>query len=76
GVPGAQNRLAHTLYEGAGVEKNIVEAAKWRTIAKRAGVLDEELDTEFGKLSKVDRQAVDQAVSDWADKRAVAGKAQ
>ena len=37
GVSGAQNRLAWVNLEGIGTDKNPVEAAKWRLIAKRGG---------------------------------------
>ncbi len=52
GLPVAQNRLARCYVHGAGVEMNVVEAARWHLIASAAGVKDEGLDKLVAKLSK------------------------
>jgi TPR repeat protein len=67
GVPGAQNRLAHLYLEGAGVDKNMVEAGKWRLIAKASGVVDTDFDAAIAKLPKVDRTAAETAANVWRE---------
>lgn len=68
-VAAAQNRLAHVYLEGVGVEKSAVEAAKWRMIAKAAGMPDDKvLDEVVAKLSKADRAKAETAAAEWRDK--------
>ena len=64
----AQNRLARCYAHGAGVEMNVVEAAKWHLIAKSGGVADESLDKIVAKLSKADRARAEKAAGDWRDR--------
>lgn len=71
GVAGAQNRLAHIYKDGIGVDKNLIECAKWRFIAKANGVVDEALDKEIAKLAKADRTAAEKAASEWREKRGI-----
>jgi TPR repeat protein len=68
GVPVAQNRLARCYSHGAGVQKNLDEAAKWHLIAKANGVEDAELDKTVARLSKADRSAAESAAADWREK--------
>jgi TPR repeat protein len=68
GVPGAQLRLARCYANGAGVEKNLVEAAKWHLIAKAAGEEDETLDKLVAKLTKADRAKAEKAADEWRDR--------
>jgi TPR repeat protein len=68
GLSVAQNRLARCYAHGAGVEMNVVEAAKWHLIAKAAGVADESLDKIVAKLSKADRVRAEKAAGDWRDR--------
>jgi TPR repeat protein len=49
--PIAQNRLAHLYVTGRGVPKDIVRAALWGGLAKAAGLKDDKLDKEIGKLT-------------------------
>jgi uncharacterized protein len=49
--PIAQNRLAHLYMTGRGVPKDVVRAALWGGLAKAAGLKDEKLDKEIGKLT-------------------------
>ncbi len=69
GVPGAQNRLAHMYKDGVAVDKDTVEAMKWRTIAK-AQVEDPAIDAELAKLPKTDKQAAEKAAAAWRLKEA------
>ena len=71
GLPGAQNRLANLYKDGVGVDKSMVEAAKWRELSKKAGVVDEPLDKELALLSAADRTAAAKAAADWEDSRKV-----
>jgi TPR repeat protein len=41
----AQNRLAHILAEGLGVEANLAEAREWRAQSREAGLNDPSLDS-------------------------------
>ena len=68
GLSVAQNRLARCYAHGAGVEMNVVEAAKWHMIAKAGGVADESLDKIVAKLSKTDRARAEKAAGDWRDR--------
>src|SRR5439155_25716588 len=68
GLSVAQNRLAGCYAHGAGVEMNVVEAAKWHLIAKAAGLADESLDKIVAKLSKADRAKAEKAADDWRDR--------
>jgi TPR repeat protein len=60
GIPGAQNRLAHIYAEGRLVRRNMIEAAKWRLIAKASGRetarFDKVLDSQIAKMSRAERQ--------------------
>src|SRR4029434_5206870 len=68
GLSVAQNRWARCLAHGAGVEMNLVEAAKWHLIAKAGGLSDESLDKIVAKLSKADRARAEKAAADWRDR--------
>ena len=68
GVSVAQNRLARCYVHGAGVEMNVVEAAKWHLIAKAGGVDDESLNQVLAKLSKADRLRADKGAAEWRDR--------
>jgi TPR repeat protein len=64
----AQTRLARCYANGAGVDKDLVQAAKWHLIAKAAGGEDESLDKLLAKLSKADRTKAEKAAEDWRDR--------
>src|SRR6185295_5911025 len=61
GLAVAQNRLARCYAHGAGVEMNVVEAAKWHLLAKAGGIEDESLEKVLAKLSKADKTKAQQA---------------
>ena len=69
GVPGAQNRLANIYMDGAGADKDATEAVKWRTLAKKAAVIDEPLDARIAKLPAADQTAGAKRAADWEDTR-------
>ena len=71
GLPGAQNRLAHVYAEGVRVERNPVEAAKWRLIARDGKIADEALDAAVAKLSRADRERAEKAAQAWRDETAL-----
>ena len=68
GIASAQIRLARCLAQGAGVQTNMVDAAKWHLIAKSGGLNDEGLEKMLGKLSKADRSKAEKAAADWRDR--------
>jgi TPR repeat protein len=68
GLPVAQNRLARCYAHGAGVEMNVVEAARWHLIAKAGGVADDSLEKILAKLSKADRAKAQKAAEGWLDR--------
>jgi uncharacterized protein len=68
GVVIAQTRLARCYANGAGVDKDLVQAAKWHLIAKAAGGEDEALDKLVAKLSKADRTKAEKAAEEWRDR--------
>jgi uncharacterized protein len=68
GVGIAQNRLARCYANGAGVEMDLVEAAKWYLISKAAAGPDDNLDKLVAKLSKADRLKAEKAADEWRDR--------
>jgi len=68
GVIVAQTRLARCYANGAGVDKDLVQAAKWHLIAKAAGGEDESLDKLLAKLSKADRTKAEKGAEEWRDR--------
>ena len=69
GISGAQNRLAYIFYEGtAGAEKNEIEAAKWRLIAKKNGYEDNVFDQIVAQMDKKARRKAEAAASEVADR--------
>jgi TPR repeat protein len=70
GIAGAQNRLAHVMADGLHGEKNLIEAVKWRLIAKESGIKDDTLDALVGKLSKAERLTAEKAAQEWRDRTA------
>jgi hypothetical protein len=65
--PVAQNRVARLRAEGIGVERDLVEAAKWHILARRAGVSDTQLDRMFARLSQDDRAQALVLANFWPD---------
>jgi TPR repeat protein len=68
GIPGAQNRMAYLYLEGIKTDKNPVEAAKWRLIAKKNGFKDKTLDETLAKMPKNQRQKAEAEASAWSDR--------
>jgi TPR repeat protein len=68
GVVIAQIRLARCYANGAGVDKDLVQAAKWHLMAKAAGGEDESLDKLVAKLSKADRAKAEKAAEEWRER--------
>jgi TPR repeat protein len=71
GIPGAQNRMANIIAEGIGGTANMVEALKWRLLAKDHNVQDVELDAKLAKMSKADKAAGEKAAQEWRDQNAM-----
>ena len=76
GLPSAQVRLARCYVQGAGVEKNVPEAAKWYLLAKSGGIEDEGLEAMMGKLSKADFVKAQQAAETWREQAQLGGWAE
>jgi TPR repeat protein len=72
GLASAQDRLARCYVYGAGVEKNLVQGAKWYLLAKAGGIEDAGLEKVLSQLSNADRSKAQKAASEWRD-RAQAG---
>jgi TPR repeat protein len=72
GAATAQNRLARCYAHGAGVEKSLVEAAKWNLIAKAGGIEDPALEKMLARMSRADKAKAQTAAAQWRD-RAWAG---
>jgi TPR repeat protein len=68
GAATAQNRLARCYAHGAGVEKNLVEAAKWNIIARAGGIEDASLDKMLTSVSRADRAKAQAAAEQWREK--------
>jgi TPR repeat protein len=68
GIPGAQNRMAYLYLEGIKTDKNLVEAAKWRLIAKKNRFEDKALDEKLAKLPKGQREKAEAEASAWSDR--------
>nr|PZN87258.1 MAG: hypothetical protein DIU57_02900 [Pseudomonadota bacterium] len=71
GFPGAQNRLAHLLASDERGEPNLIEAAKWRILAKEGGIEDEALDKMVASLPPDARIAAEKAAYEWRERAAV-----
>ncbi|MEL7049320.1 MAG: hypothetical protein AAFO75_10240, partial [Pseudomonadota bacterium] len=67
GIAGAQNRLAYIYEEGIGVTKSPLEMAKWRFIAKSAGVEDIFMDNKVAKLPDDVQSQAKQAAAKFRD---------
>jgi len=71
GFAGAQNRLAHVLADDSHGAPNLVEAAKWRILARDSGLEDKVLDQMVAKLPQQDRIAAEKAAQEWRDRAAM-----
>jgi len=71
GVVGAQNRLGHLYAEGIGVKADPIEAAKWRYIARSAGLPDDKLDHFVAALPEAERSKAEAAATAWAEQKEV-----
>jgi uncharacterized protein len=71
GVAAAQNRLARCYALGLGTDINLLEAAKWHTIAQRQGITDDGLDRALVKLSRADRTTASRLADEWLDSQAM-----
>jgi TPR repeat protein/thiamine monophosphate synthase len=71
GVATAQNRLARCYAHGAGVDRNLVEAAKWNFIARAGGIQDDGLEKLLAKLSQADRTKALVSAQHWRDRLTV-----
>ncbi len=71
GLAPAQNRLGHVYKEGVGGEPNLLEAAKWRIIAKAGGVTDDKFDLFVKAMPDTDREKAEKAAAEWRDKKRV-----
>ena len=71
GIAGAQNRLAHIYSEGRIVRRDMVEAAKWRLVAKAAGLPpqphDASLDKAISKLPDKDLATARRRADEFID---------
>ncbi len=72
GLAGAQNRLAHVYAEGIMLlDRNPIEAAKWRLLARDGQIVDAVLDALVNKLSRADREKAEIAAQRWRDETAL-----
>jgi uncharacterized protein len=72
GLGGAQNRLSHVYAEGIMLlDRNLVEAAKWRLLARENEVADEVLDKLVGRLTRAEREKAEQLAQVWRDDAAL-----
>jgi TPR repeat protein len=68
GLASAQDRLARCYIYGAGVEKNLLQGAKWYLIAKAGGIEDDGLEKVLSALSSADRSKAQKAAGEWRDR--------
>ena len=68
GAATAQNRLARCYAHGAGVEKNLIEAAKWNFIGRAGGIEDPALEKLLSSMSRGDRGKAQAAAAQWRDR--------
>ena len=72
GLAGAQNRLAHVYAEGIMLlDRNPIEAAKWRLLARDGQIADATLDAMVNKLSRADREKAEVSAQRWRDETAL-----
>ena len=71
GIAGAQNRLAHLYAEGRLVRKSMMDAAKWRLIAKASGRkpkdVDKALDKKIAAMAPGDVRKAQRAASQFVE---------
>jgi uncharacterized protein len=65
GNPVAQNRLARIYAAGRGAPRDLVQAAKWHTIATEQGIKDPWLDDALKGMTASEKQAAAEAVRKW-----------
>ena len=68
GNPVAQNRLANLYASGVVYTKDVVTAAKWHLLARRAGVSDFRLDYLLSTLSPEQRVQADADATQWLER--------
>ncbi len=71
GFAGAQNRLAHLLADDERGQPDLIEAAKWRILARESGIEDEALDQLVAKLPADARLAAEKAAHEWRERAAI-----
>lgn len=71
GIAAAQNRLARCYALGLGTDLNLIEAAKWHTLAQRQGLADEGLDKVLAKLSRADKTTAARLADEWIERQAM-----
>ena len=67
GNPIAENRLARLYAAGRGVNKDLVEAARWHLLARAAGVKDSWLDDMLTTLTPAERARVEDSMRRQTD---------
>lgn len=68
GNPIGQNRLANLYAYGVVYTKDLVTAAKWHLLARRAGVSDFKLDVFLAALTPEQRKQADKDAADWLER--------
>ena len=68
GNPIAQNRLANLYAYGVVYTKDVVTAAKWHLLARKAGVSDFRLDLLLGTLKPEQRAQADADATQWLER--------
>src|SRR5690606_9290025 len=71
GFAGAQNRLAHLLADDEHGGPDLVEAAKWRILARESGIEDSKLDELIAQLSPDNQLSAERAAEEWRERVAV-----
>lgn len=71
GIAGAQNRIAHIYFEGRVVRRDMIEAAKWRLIARASGLpaqsFDAPLDEAISKLPEKSKATARRRANDFIE---------
>ncbi len=60
-----QARFGRLLATGTGVEKDLIEAAKWRALARKQGLDDKLLGEMLLGLSDADLQEAEERANNW-----------
>ncbi|MFZ4807541.1 MAG: tetratricopeptide repeat protein [Hyphomicrobiaceae bacterium] len=74
GVAGAQNRIAYVFFDLERYDRDPIEAAKWRILAREAGIEDKTLDKAVAGLTAAERATAESRARAYRERRSLEGR--